>query len=473
MATKRQEQENEEDQKQGLGTLVGWILFLVIWIGFHLIICRHHPLWHIWGFAFAFAFFWLTILLIHRCLALNRWYFILIEEATAAVIVRGGKFIGLKSSCPEGFYQDKNGNIRKILPGETLEKEKRRFERLLGGIHFLGILVERYSRHHRFSALRDNGVREYSEDQDFVFLPIDYYVFSFPISEEQAIEDIKGIGIGVSVVMPARIYNPRTALFATKSWVQSIYALLRPVLEQFVPNFRWKEDLTRMVAGVGIEDLQKQKQEQEEIEAEDQQTQPPEPFEQGAAIITPTGTDLKEEFWKVFKNSLRGNVNVQEIASDNPLGDGVEAIILFGVMIYKKGFTIFKVDPPPDFRQLATKAYVAQKEAEATIITANARAEAEKIKGGGIAKGLQNRTVAFALEALATKYGKKPAEISEDLKNGLYSDEFDLFLDEGRQREGIDQGTFRELRYPKGDALSSFLDRVLSATQKGGEAKKT
>jgi len=386
--------------------------------------------------------------LIPLYLAPQSWFFTYVDEGCARIILKGGKYEKTLMNY-KGCRQDCIGNIEKVRGARRGEKQT-----FWGGITFFGMpsLHRVLVYHQKWNALRESEIKSYDEYLDRIFLGIDYYCFIFALKDKEAVEDINKVGLSLVVVVPARIYNPYKAIYLTKNWVDALSAILRPIVENFVSMFRWDQDLIGMKVGKDLDKEHKAKKKTigKFIDPED--------------VVE--GADLRNTFWKFFKNITTSQHNVKE----GPKGEG-ENLIINGVIVYKDGFTIYKVDPDPTYRDIAAKEYEETRLGEARIKKAELEAKARKLEGGGVRDNILERIAGIPLAALAKVLGIPESEVPAYLKQCPDAlQELKYYEEEGRKREAMDADAYHEYQYPPGQEISSLLDRF--RLPKEGEKEK-
>lgn len=316
---------------------IGWIAGLTV-VGFTL-------KWFGIGFIIMLL---LTVPFVYRGLAVLSLFLTFVDEGKAKIIVRGDEFDKALMSWKDHHLDKKTWDV---VEGE---EEKGRFRRWFGGLRFYGIppFQKVLTYHFRWSHLHEDGtIGNHDEWIDYVLLKMDVYVIELPLvleeGKEEASEDINGMPMGISVLLPISIVNPYQALFLPRRWLPAISGVIQARLRVFVARYRYKEDLIDMTAGKGIEEIQEKKGLKGREQAK-------------------TGEDLWEKFWEELKKALKKE-GAEEKGKD---------IYFYGALIRKQGAGILKINPSPDYRRLTTLEYETNQDAKRITITAEAEGKA-------------------------------------------------------------------------------------------------
>jgi len=318
----------------------------------------------------------LTIPFIYHGLARRNLFFTFVDEGTAKIVVRGNEFDKVLMAWKD-HHLDKEWNVKEG------EEKKGWFERLFGGLRFYGIppFQKILVYHFRWSHLHEDGtVKSHDEWIDYVLLKTDVYVIELPLvlepGKEEATEDINGMPLGISVLLPIRIVNPYQALFLPRRWLPAISGIVQARVRKFVARYRYKEDLIDMTAGEGIERIQEKKGFTGEERAK-------------------PGENLWDKFWKELQKDL-------EKEGGEAAGEDIK---FYGALIQKRGAGILKIDPSPDYRALTTREYEATQNAKTIMITAEA-------EGRAISQRVRKPTWEIAKDLVGIK--KKDQDLTPD-----------------------------------------------------------
>ena len=170
---------------------------------------------------------------------------------------------------------------------------------------------------------------------------------------------------------------------------------------------------------------------------------------------------------------MSGPADSWELVNDS---EGHEmGIIIYGVLLYKNGTTVFKIEPDPDVQRAQYAEYLARLEGKADVataeeqakvilITATAEADANIEKARGISEGMNEQTVGFVLKYISDLFGQPIPEVAEALKDGdaQYHDAYKDAMEGMRKLYGMQEGAYKEYQYPEGNAMNSILDRFIS-----------
>jgi len=439
----------------------GWLVFSVIVAVLWITTTIASNVWWLTGFyltgwlnAYLFIVLVVPLYLAPRALC---WSFI--EEARSVIFLKGAKY-DFHATNYEGFYQDKEGYIRRITPSYPAPSQKITIsQRLWGGIRWFGIVPihERAVYHQKWNSFRENEpgkVKKYDEELDSVFLPLDYYVFQYERQQNEAIEDLNGVPVvGVVLVIPVRVFHPRLAIFSTTRWLEAMSAVVWPILENLISNFRYDADLSNMIVGKGIKTaIRKSKKSTPAVLG---------------GITVKEKADLREIFWNLFKEAVENNntfIDKAEMPEESE-----ECFSVFGVMPYKDGIRIYKIDPAEEYRQARALEYLeeqkgvaavkkAEKQKEVILITAKAQADAAKINGQGVSDNLEAITIDFVMKALRKKHKKlSDEEFEEAFERGDLEKEYEYLLKMARQLQSIKEGQFFEVEHPEGSIEGALL----------------
>lgn len=462
--------ENKEEEKKVGGK--GWLTIVIVWTITWVLVSL------LLGFVQQLFFAGLVILV---GLVVGVWIFInftipmffaprdlswaFVNESEAILVFHGAKYDKTLMNY-EGFYLDHDFIIRLpdgFKPPDKKEEKKKYVEKyfkdnglpsqpkqgFLGGIKWIGFppsLHEVAIIHQSWKAFRENEVgkmKTYDEFLRGIKLFLDQYVFDYKKSPGEAIEDIHRVPIvGARIVTPARVYCPRSSMLSTKNWVESTGATLWPILENMIACFSW-EELTVMRANKGKVAVHKKRK-----------------IIFGKEIKE--GEDLNELFWSLFKgavDSVATYIPKNEIPNEKE-----ECFSVFGMIFYKEGFKVYKIDPDQKFRDDANKRYEEEKAREAALIKADsdkkvkvikakAEAEALEIEGDAVQANLLSRTSGFAIKAIAGTLDIPEEEVSKRLREGELKEEFKDFLKQGLDRETSDNDQY----YPSDASIASFI----------------
>jgi len=318
-----------------IGLLLGWIFALIVVPG--LIIGL-----------FLLAYFYL---------APRNMFFTRVKDGTSIVVDKGDEIDHLLMSWGGYIFKsDKDGKQGREEDNWTIVEGKD--WHIFGGLRWIGLwplytvrtIEAEWSHYHP----ETKDLVHHVEKQKSVWLKKDNYGTKF--SDDKPAEDIDGVAVAATMIFPAQGFNPFLIASRQKYWFSLVEPVMAAVLRQFIARYRWKEDLLTMVAGKGIEDVQQKK---------------------GITKPMKEGSDLREELWRMITEEVTrtlSSANIPLVVVPNP--EFGEELRLYGVAILKMGTSIINVDPGSEYRKAGTLKYVAEKEREATIIRADAEAQA-------------------------------------------------------------------------------------------------
>ena len=178
------------------------------------------------------AFF--AICIIWFYLAPNNYFFTIVKEGTAKVVVRAGKFKkGLISW--EGRTFDESWNIIK----EKDDKKDNSFWDYFGGLRWVGIYPfdKIYAYKFRWVTLDDKGGLEAHEErwQDYVLLEDDYYAFKI----EKA-EDKNSIPLDFTMIITVAPRNIYKWLFNVENALEMVIARTGPAVRDIIGEYSYE-----------------------------------------------------------------------------------------------------------------------------------------------------------------------------------------------------------------------------------------
>jgi hypothetical protein len=358
----------------------------------------------------------LFILSLYYVFAPQNNIFTFLEEGTTKMVMRGGSddklgefdyaLIGWKGYIFKGTIENVSGTeYWDVVKGE---EPKNLFRKTFGGLRYFGIppFQRIFSYRHKWTHLHENGEAvSHNEILDYVFLKKDIYVIEIPLiekrkkeetkeeaekqkTEEEGAEDIDGIPLGISIIVPMEIINPYEALFSVRRWMPMITGIILTKLRRFTASYRYKEDLINMKAGAGITERQKQagipEDERDEL-----------------------GTDLWKKFWGQIEREL-------QIEGGQTIDAEKKLIRICGVKIFGNETGILKIDPSTEYRKFTTLKYEAERNKEVTIINAEAQQEARSTKTAGAIIRAIMKTTGETEEQVQKKISKNP-ELSQKI----------------------------------------------------------
>jgi len=399
-----------------------WIVFWFISVAFWFlgVIIFGMPAFFV-GLAVFMFFSWLMIYL---GLVPKNLFFTFVEEGTCKMVMRGREFERVLIEW-KGHTLDDNGDVieGKETPGF--------FKQIFGGLRFYGIpfFQNIYKYRQRWTHLHEDGtVKEHDEELDFVFLKEDLYVFEFVSTDTEAIEDINGMPLSVTVAMPMRIVNPYEAMFVARRWLAMISGIVKAATRRFIARYRYREDLLDMRAGRGIENIQ----------VETGMTD-----EKGKAV-TKKGEDLREKFWEELRETLEKEG--AEVRRKEEGKKKEEEIRIYGVSIIKRGTDILKIDPSPQYRKLTTLEYEADQKA----------------------KREARRWVGTVVQAFAFIKGKEVKDIQEEIDEDekLQKEFLDYAKDFNIRSMGAERNAYLDIRVQGAEGLEQTILNLVAASKR-------
>jgi len=386
--------------------------------------------------------------------------FTFMEEPSAKAVVRGGQFHKLLIAWKGHTYE-----IYKTGPKEKEEENWEIVEgsglyHLIGGFRFYGIwpIDKIHGYPFEWTHLHEGGEVKKHKKETIKSIPlsIDPYVIQCDIGGTDAIEDIDGIPMAIKLILPVRITNPYIAIFIVSRWWPLVGGIAKAVLKEFVGRFRYKEDLINMRAGEDIRVKQKDKGLSEKH------------------MVDP-GIDLTDVLWDDIKKMAK------ELGVTKTVGEGAEEEIrLYGVAIVRLGFRILSIDPHPDLRAATTQKYVAEKNAEVTVINAQAKAEAAT----SLADQQATQSMGLVIRMLSQATGRKFEEIQKKIRENesLQCEVFALIKKLADKQVPLNYDAFFQVEVTgtgggssaSGDLLATLavMNRMLEAQRGAGSGEK-
>lgn len=421
--------------------------------------------WGIIGFAIIVMSVTIVILFIlslYYVFAPRNTIFTFLEEGNAKMVMRGGTddkpgefdyaIIGWKGHTFKGTIKNVSGTkYWDIVKGE---EPKSLFRKIFGGLRYFGIppFQRIFSYRHKWTHLHENGEAvSHDEKIDRVLLKKDIYVIGIPLiekgietkekegekkeeTEEEGAEDIDGIPLGISIIVPMEIVNPYEALFSIRRWMPMITGIIQTRLRRFAASYRYKEDLINMKAGAGITERQEKAGIPEDKRDE-------------------LGADLWEKFWKQIEEQL-------QIEGGQIIDTKKKLIRMCGVKIFGNETGILKIEPSKKYRKYTTLEYEAQRNKEVTIINAEAQRKARSTQTAGV-----------IIEALMETTGETKEQVqkriseNDELKKGFFKVNTDLI----RRQMSLEKDSLIDIR-AEGPGITG-MEQLIALFQKLSKGK--
>jgi len=206
--------------------IILWFVALVVWIASIVI-------WNEIIFLISLGIVvLLTFPFIYWGLAPRNLFFTFVDEGTAKMVVRGGKFARALIQW-EGHTFDKEWNV--------VEGKERWHP--LGGLRFYGIwpIWDIYGYRLRWTSLRENGEPvSHDEILDSVMLKDLVY-----FAELKGAEERNKIPLNIGLVITLRVVNPYRALFKVQDWLELVLNRIKPLFREFVARHTYSELLEK------------------------------------------------------------------------------------------------------------------------------------------------------------------------------------------------------------------------------------
>ncbi len=187
------------------------------------------------------------VILIYFVLAKKNLFFTFVEEGTAKAVVRGATF--KKVTTPEGkvYKVTKGGQFRRALiqwRGYTLDRKSNVVEgrerwHPFGGLRYYGFwpFDQIYTYIFQWTGVAENGeIQSHPKEKlDYILLKDDIYW-----AEVENAEDEELLPLNVEVILTQRVVNPRKALFAVQSWLETIVNRIKPAVRDSITSKPYK-----------------------------------------------------------------------------------------------------------------------------------------------------------------------------------------------------------------------------------------
>lgn len=384
------------------------------------------------GIVLAIALPILAIAIVYFWLAMANLFWTFIQEGYVKlrgkgeafdrplISFRGHTFDDDWNVVPENVPVKDGKVVPEGTPGAKIYKEPKH---LFGGLRFYGIYPIWHIMTYTFewAHLHSNSkVAYHKEDLDKVLLKEELYVVEHKL-ETDPVEDMFGVPLGVSWIMPIKIVNPPEAIFVYRRWLVMINGVTAALLKNFMARYSYFDDLIDMVAGVDIKDRQEKKGITNE------------------KITADEGDFLRNLFWKelIWKLQEKAEAEGAAISTGKNGGKLPATIRVFGVEIQRRGCEQLKIDPDPEYRKLTTLAYEAEQRKKARVIEAKAEREA-----------WAQETTGTIISTITETTGETEKEVRKRI---LESDElqekfFEVGVDLVERQLALKHGAFMDIR---------------------------
>lgn len=377
----------------------------------------------------------LVVALVYFFLAKENLYCTFTEEGTVKPVVRGGELqkflIAWKDHTfkitRDGRQSEEKDNWEVVAGKEPLH--------ILGGLRYYGFWPIDQILEYKFkwTHLHEDGtVVSHAEWLDYALLKTDLYVIEIPLKEDGGMEDVNGVPLGMSIVMPMKIVNPYEALFIIRRWLPAITGIVQARLRKFVAKYRYKEDLLNMRAGEGIGEIQ-----------------------QTAGVAGEDRDEAGNDLWEKFLEELK-----EDFKTEGGQVTEEEKVRIYGVEIEEKKAGVIKIDPSKRYRELTTLEYESEQKKKRTVIEAEAQAiAAENIaRQKALESGLMHRTIK---EILKEEEGYSDADAEERAK------EYVMYW------KGSEEGVIQDWRFKgEGGGFFAELAKIAAVVEKAKEEVK-
>ena len=236
-------------------------------------------------------------------------FFTFVDEGTAKIVVKGGKFIKAliqwESHTFDRTETETKWNVveegtEARTTGAVTHKESRH---LFGGLRFYGLwpISDIYGYRLRWTSIRENGeASQHDEILDSVMLKDMIY-----FAEIRGAEEKNKIPLDIGLIITLRVINPYKALFNVQDWLELVLNRIKPLFRERVANNTYDELLVK-----------KQK--------------------------------IGGELWKKLKEEKL----IEEFEND------------YGIKIKEGGIEMKDITPPAIYQKAATQKYLAERESE-------------------------------------------------------------------------------------------------------------
>ena len=155
-----------------------------------------------------------------------------VDEGTTVILVIAGKFWKAIMQW-EGHDYDPDWNVIPVPAGG------RKPWHPFGGLRFYGIypLVQRYFYKFRWTSPRQDGTEESHEEILYSVLLKDFpYILRIT-----AAENIDMVPLSFTLIVTARVVNPRKAMFDVQDWLEMLVSQLNPAFRAYVATRTFEE----------------------------------------------------------------------------------------------------------------------------------------------------------------------------------------------------------------------------------------
>lgn len=245
------------------------------------------------------------------------------KESTSMQIMRFGSY-KRTIFCKKDFTLNDDGYI---VSGESLNFH-------IGGLYWVSFwkpwgIDKIYTRTMRFDKALPDGTLEKHEDPDTNFM-LTGMQYQYMLTFESA-EDSDGLPLSGKMTMTAMIVNPRKALFDVKEWFYALVGRVLPVVREYISEHSYEK------------------------------------------LINDKSVKLDQDVFKALNEKC-----IDSSDQDNDTKKSIIDILYKQYGIALLALETVNIDPPPEYREVTLKKYLADQEAKAAV----GKAQVEKTLAG-------------------------------------------------------------------------------------------
>jgi len=175
------------------------------------------------------VFLILMAILVWKGLAPRDMFFTIVDEGTAVIIVKAGKF----SHCLiqwEGRTFDADWNV--VAGREPWHP--------FGGLRFYGVypLYKRFAYKFRWTSMREDGKPSDRHDETLYSVLLKDFPYVLNLT---GVEDSEMVPLDFTLIITARVTNPKKAIFDVQNWLEMLVAVLYPAFRVLVSGMTFQQ----------------------------------------------------------------------------------------------------------------------------------------------------------------------------------------------------------------------------------------
>lgn len=184
----------------------------------------------------------ILFLFIYQILAPKNVFFTFIEEGTAKMVMRGGRFQKGKlqgGKFHKALTQWRGYVLEKKDPDKEWEVVSGEEKHLFGGLRWFGFwpLDRIYKYEFEWTGLKPDGTPKYHPPEllDYIMVKEDVYFIEIKQAEDKEL-----LPLDVGVVLPIKVVNPYKALFKIQNWLEAVTSLINPAVRNMITSDTYK-----------------------------------------------------------------------------------------------------------------------------------------------------------------------------------------------------------------------------------------